>query len=214
MVTEHEVRVDRQLIEAEIKKNLLEHLRLVSLHVPLEQGKSSLPKDVQDSAELVIGLLEDKERQALERAFRLLQIVHKREDIRSVYLALSSSDRRMRSSAQEFIDVVTLPRDRGTKLEEENRELWHLITDDLPPADRVARTGDLIPPVPASYSRALSRLVRDNDEYLASLAAYHALEIDAEDLRDEVIEVYEQRPSLRVILQQATRIPRLALGAG
>jgi hypothetical protein len=179
--------------------------------VPLSQFKHTLPIDAQDSAELVINLVIDKERQALERAFRLLQIKHRHEDIRNVYLALSAKDKRVRASAQEFIDVVTLPKDYN-KLQNENREMWRVIVDDLDPAELLARAQEYVPAPATNYASALSRLVHDNDEYLASLASYHALEIGQDDLLGEVIEVYEQRPSLRLMLQQVTQIPRLALG--
>jgi ATP/ADP translocase len=212
LVAEHpEVKIDRATIDAGIHRNLLELFHFLSLRVPLEAGKNNLPKDVQDSSELVIGLLLDKEKNALERAFRYLQIAHRHEDIRSVYLALSSNDRRVRSSAGELLDVVTLPHDRGSKIQDQNREMWLLAADDLGPAERVLRAQELVPNPPATYAQAMSRLVREPDEYLASLAGYHALELGSDALRDEVIEVYENRPSLRVILAQVTQIPRLAI---
>lgn len=211
LVAEHpEVKIDRNTIDDGIHRNLLELYHFLSLRVPLEAGKNDLPTEVQDSAELVIGLLLDKEKNALERAFRYLQIAHRHEDIRSVYLALSSTDRRVRASAGELIDVVTIPRDRGSKKQEENREMWLLAADDLGAAERLARIEELVPNPPATYAQAMSLLVREPDEYLASLAGYHALELGSDKLRDEVIEVYEKRPSLRVILAQVTQIPRLA----
>lgn len=214
MIVEHDLRTDRAVIDKEIQRNLAEHLRMLGIRIPLETYKNTIAEDVRDSAELVIGLVKDKETHALERAFRLLQIKHRHEDIRRVYLALSSKDKRVRASAQEFIDVVTIPApaDRNNRLEIENREMWRIAIDDLADSDRLLRTEEYMPAPATSYSSALSRLVHDPDEYLASLASYHALEIGEEKLRDEVIEVYEQRPSLRVILQQATQIPRLALG--
>ena len=55
-------------------------------------------------------MLEDKTRQALERASRLFHLLHPKEDVRSVFSALSSEDRRIRASAQEFLGPRVLRR--------------------------------------------------------------------------------------------------------
>jgi ATP:ADP antiporter, AAA family len=212
MVAEYDVRIDRAKLDPEIKRNLVEHLRLLSLLVPLQRGAEKLAGTAKDSGALLMGLLEDKSKAALERAFRLLQIAHKHEDIRSIYLALSSNDKRTRANAQEFLDVLTTVQPSASSADQ-MRELWRLVGDDLPIEDRVTRAAFAIPAPPVEYANAVSILVRENDEYVASLAAYHALETGVEELLGQVMEVYEERPSLRVILSRATSIPLRRLEA-
>src|SRR5262249_38816472 len=107
LVVTGRVRVDRAIVEAEIRKNLSEHLRILALLVPLDRGIRAAPARAKASGRLVAGLLDDKLRQSLERAFRFLQIAHRNEDIRGVYSALRSRDKRTRANALEFLDALT-----------------------------------------------------------------------------------------------------------
>ncbi len=115
----------------------------------LEQSKDAPSSNtIAAGASLVLGLLGDKQRQSLERAFRLLQILHRDEDIRSAHAALVTGDRRLRGQAMEFLDTLTLSRGRPTPEAREVRALLRLIADDLPTADRVERSLAFIPRPP------------------------------------------------------------------
>jgi ATP:ADP antiporter, AAA family len=191
--------IDRARIEVELLKNLIEHLRMLAISVPLSREMSSVSPEARSSASLLLGLLQDKAEQALERAFRLLQMAHPNEDLRSVYLALQSSDRRVRSHAQEFLDVLATSRAGSTAHDEDKRELMRIIADDLPVADRVSRAERFLTAIPRTYAEALALLVRENDEYVASLAAYHAIESGTEAVKQDALAVYKTRPSLFAI---------------
>jgi hypothetical protein len=214
LVSEHKVRVDRKRIEEQMRKNLVEYLRLLALKVPIEVGLSTAPEGARGSGSLVVGLLDDKMRQSLERAFRLLQISHKHEDIRSVFYALSSKDKRVRANALEFLDALSLDPDAPAGA----REMLHLIADDLPPAERVARAAPWLPRSnggelgASGYQPSLRALLREKDASLAALAAYHALELDEAGLRDEVDAAVRERPSLALPGLAAVSL-RAALGA-
>jgi len=189
------VKIDRERIEAELRRNLIEHLRVLSLTVPLERAQRDADGHATASGRLVLGLLQDKLRQSLERAFRLLQIAHQREDIQSVYYAARSEDKRARAEALEFLDALILTRP-GEQMER-NRELLRLVVDELSAPERVARAASFIPAPPRDHDEAIASLLRDGDESLAALAAYHALETGGEKLRQEVAAALEERPALR-----------------
>ena len=193
------LRFDRARIASEMRRNLIEHLRLVSVTAALEGRGPDLPSGVADAdASLVLGLLGDKQRQSLERAFRLLQILHRDEDIRSAYSALVTGDRRLRGQAMEFLDTLTLPRGRPSTEDRDARELFRLVADDLPIADRVQRALRFIPGPPATYEDALVSLLRDRDELLATFAAYHALDLGSARLLAEVAQICVERPHLNI----------------
>ncbi len=166
VVAEGDVKVDPGAMEGEARRTLLEHFRLLALATRIE-GRGP-------AAALLRGLLEDKMRQALERAFRLLQIVHPTEDIHRAYLALRSSDKRLRAQAMEFLDTLTLASDRASAVHRELREALRVVADDLGGADRVARVGHLLPEAPRTEAEALAQLLADADGALAALAVHYA----------------------------------------
>lgn len=201
LAAEHKVKLDRALIESQMRRNLVEHLRLLSFWVPLSRAERGPAgggaRVVTGAGKLILGLLEDKQKQSLERAFRLLQIVHRNEDIRTVHATLRAGDRRRRAHALEFLDALTLPSSRAdARAQADTRELLRLVADDLTPEDRVARAARYLPHRPTTYEEVVSALLREKDESLAALAAYHALEMGQADLRERVQEAYRQRPTL------------------
>lgn len=183
---EPNLRVDRPRIEREMQKNLVEYLRLLALKVPLMTAHGRDAERAGRAGRLVVGLLDDKLRQAMERAFRLLQLLHRSEDIRSVYLALRSGDKRIRANAQEFIQALSVGSGARTPRNDGGRDLLHLVCDDLADAERVARGRRVLTDVPSTDVESLSRLLRDQDATLAALAAYHALELRITTLNPQV----------------------------
>lgn len=206
LVAERDVRVDREVIDAEIDRNLREHLRMLAYSVLLRGRAPELPEQARASGSLLFGLVADKAEHARERAFRLLQIAHRREDIRSVYLALGSTDRRTRANAQEYLDVLSGARYAGARTDEP-RELCRIVADDLGDEARVERARPFLPNLPVDHPSLIAALMAEPDEHLASLASYHALELGAEALRERVARAYEERPGLRAFLTRGASSP-------
>jgi len=196
LVASFDVKADRTRVDGAARRNLVEHLRITALRVALE-SKASGDAAVPRCEPILLGLLRDKQGQSLERAFRLLKIAHKREDIHRVHSAALSSDRRVRSNAGEFLD--TLLADRGRR---ELRELFRLVVDDLSPGERVERAAAHLGAVPHDRDHALAALIEDRDEAVATVASYLALSIGAPDLRASVERARKGRPSLDVLLER------------
>ena len=115
---------------------------------------------------LLAGLLDDKLGQSLERAFRLLGLAHPREDFHRLRVASLSKDPFLRANAGELLDALLRHRDQQTV-----RELFRIVTEDLPPAERAARSARFVErPPPATEKEALAILARDHDVVLAGLA--------------------------------------------
>jgi ATP:ADP antiporter, AAA family len=199
MVEESPVRVDVAKLGASMKRNLVEHMRLLALWAPLSEVQSELSDDAKLSGQLLLDLLDDKLRQSTERVFRLLKIAHRSEDLRAVYDALRMGDRRMRANALEFLDALTLRYPSLGPDHSTTRELLRILADDLPARDRVVRARQFMSAnVPDSAEEALSLLLREDDPALATFAAHHALKLGVVDLAREVASASEQRRLLEV----------------
>ena len=199
LVMQHAVVVDEQLIDSEVTRNLREHLRLLSIRVAL--SPDDLPERARASALLLTGLVDDKMRQASERAFRLLQVRFRKEDVRSILSALQSDDRRTHATALEFLDALTLA------CSDECRLLVRIVADDLPSEDRIARAATYIPDPPTTADDAISRLLDDNDESMAALAFYYAKATAAHARSPQIDELIIARPSLTYAAEAAASLP-------
>jgi AAA family ATP:ADP antiporter len=202
LVAYADVRVDRRRMEAAAKRNLDEYVRLLSFRAVLARERME-----DEAGRLLCGLLEDKLRQSMERAFRLLKVAHKREDIHQVHRAALSQDARARSNAGEFLDALLARRDQQPL-----RELLRIFVDQGTDAERVARAavGGMV--LARTRNAALRMLVEDRDDSLAALAAQHALAIDRDgELREAVAHASERRPSLRAMLEYLFGPPPVVL---
>ncbi len=190
LVAGSDVRVNREAILAQMRENLVQHLELLARWLPLDRSPGTAGHP---GGRLVLGLLSDKLRQSLDRAFRLLQIAYRREDIRRAQLALQSADQRGRSNALEFLDALTS--DALGHQAREARELLKLVIDDLPPHEKLERAAAHVPDPPGDAEAALRVLVHARDPSLAALAAFHAQELGLARLVEEAELAARDRPS-------------------
>jgi hypothetical protein len=188
-----DVKVERRRIERVALRNLEEHVRLLSFRAVLA-GQAM--KD--EAGRLLCGLLDDKLRQSMERAFRLLKIAHKREDIHRVHTAAQSHDPRERANAGEFLDALLARHDQQAL-----RELLRIVVDQATDAERVTRAEVDGRRLARTRPAALRMLVEDSDDALAALAAQYALAAEGDrELREVVVRASEHRPSLRAMLER------------
>lgn len=163
------------------RRDLVEHFRLLSLLdslVRAERGRESstggraLDAVGYATQRLIIRLLEEKARQALERAFRLLKLCFPDEDIHRVHTAAIAGDDASRATAMEFLDALLAPRRRNDR-EDDVRPLLRLVTEALPNAERVARAAELAGSQirVLEPSAAVRALLEDQDSTMVALAA-------------------------------------------
>ena len=165
LVAQRRIPLDCARVERLAQDALVRHFRLLAQRTTL--GAPPVVDGHAPAADrLLVGLLDDKLAQSLERAFRLLAIAHPREDFRRLRHACSSSDPYMRANAGELLDALMRHRDQQPL-----RALLRLITDDLPPSERAARAVPLAGrPMPGGRAEALSALMHDHDPVVARLA--------------------------------------------
>lgn len=192
IVVQHGVRVERSRVERLAHANLLEYFRILGWRVALE---SAHVRGVRPTVaeRLLLGLLQDKLHQSLDRAFRLLKIAHPAEDFHRVYLASVSKDPYVKANAGEFLDAKLRHRDQQAM-----RALLEIIADDLAPQERMARALSALPSdfAPRTSDDALVEMVRDPDVMVAALAGVRALEVGSPALHAAVAEVRLRRPEV------------------
>ncbi len=192
IVAEHRIGVDRERIERCVRANLVTYFGLLGTRVALGASPPTTERAPSTTFRLLAGLLDDKLRQSLERAFRLLKIAHPKEDLHRVYLACIGTDRRARANAAEFLDALLRRRN-----EQALRELVRIVSDDLSAPAQVARAAaQLGLTAPRTHDEAVQAALADSDIKVAALAALYAVATGAEPLAVSVQKAREKRPSL------------------
>jgi AAA family ATP:ADP antiporter len=164
LVTANPVRLDRRRVEKLALANANEHFRVIGLRAAF--GESAEREPTQG---LLVRLLDDKIRQSLERAFRLLQIAHPFEDIARVEVAVRSPDPRVRANALEFVDALLSRRDQRLL-----SELLRTACEDVPLGTRWSMASRFLSSkAPQTVSEAVEWLVSDGDETVRALAELH-----------------------------------------
>ncbi len=171
IVADSRVAVDRVRVDQCMRLNLVTYFGLLASRVALGDAPIDAALSRASTFRLLAGLFDDKVRQALERAFRLLKIAHLKEDIHRVYLATMSHDKRERANAAEFIDALV--RRRG---EQSLRDLLRIVGDDLLPEAQVNRASRLLEfTPPRTPEEAVQAALADADIKVAALAALYAV---------------------------------------
>jgi hypothetical protein len=160
---ETSLRIDPEPIFHELVRNSLEYLRLFSAKRALVADRSASSRL---ESQLVIELLDDKIAQSRDRLARLLQVLHRGDDIPAIFSALVSRDPRRRGRAVEFLDALIRGFDRSS---DEAAMLLRLVVDDLPDELRAERAGERVGTF-ADARAALSALAHDSDDIVSSLS--------------------------------------------
>ena len=124
-----------------------------------------------------------------------------------MFSALSSQDRRVRASAQEFLEALAQAQDSAL------RDMLRLVTDDLSHSERVERARPFLDEAPNSVEASLRLLLNNDDDALAAMAAYHALILPEPQMHNIVSDVIADRPSLKYVTGAAKQLQLASGGA-
>jgi len=166
LAREAPIELDGHFLERLLRDNLGEGLRMHSIHFVI-QLELSARADAEPSAQLLLQLLLDKAEQATERAFRILGLLHPKEDVRSIAEAVMSGDKASHARALEYLSTLALD------LESKTGELLRLVVDNLEASVRVELARAELDAIPDTASVALDRLTESGDEALESVVRYY-----------------------------------------
>ena len=144
---------------------------------------------------LLAAMLLEKERFAIERAFRALGLLHAREEVRRIYLGFGDVDPKLRASSRELLEALVRPPLRGALL---------MLVD--PSEDAATAEQAAFYDAPRSFigTGLLEELLTGSSAALRALAAYHAAERGLQHLRPRLRALRETAsPELRAVLERA-----------
>ena len=168
MASETPVELDVSFLEQLLSDNLAESLRMRSVHFTIQSEVDARRSCAETGAQLLLDLLSDKANQATERAFRILQLLHPKEDVRGIAEAVLRGDKASHARALEYLSTLTLD------LEQKTRELLRLVVDNLEPSARIEFAKRELPSIPETHDQAVEALKQSGDDALKSMAAYYA----------------------------------------
>lgn len=184
------IRFSRERILPLVELNGRENLRntLLACLIEADLEEASAPASL--SGTLLVELLGDKKKQSAERVTRLLQLLHRREDLKRVYHAIVGRDRIARSAAGELLEVITLGYDESL------REVVRTMSDALPARSNVEHIMDVLDTHIESSVDALRDILSDPDPPLSAIGADYAQKREVLEVAVEVQEVLATNPWL------------------
>ncbi len=169
IATDHpEVAFDHALVRDLAARTVAAAVEALRLRVRLLRGARQDPSRATAGHRLLVTLLRDKESHRVERFFRLLQLLLRTEDVRSIHRGLRNADRRVRAASRELLENL---------LEEPLRATVLALVEDLDDEQRLARIPGERQAGGDDYRGLLIRMTSVGSPSRRSLAAFHAGEL-------------------------------------
>jgi hypothetical protein len=178
-----EVGLDQAALRVATERTINGAIELLYWRVNLVRGAAAEPTRLTPGHSLIVMLLRDKERHAVERIFRLLGLAFRHEDLRSIHRGLANANPKVRAGSRELLENLLAPPLRESVLG---------LVDDVADERRLAGLRPDLARAPIEYEALLILLCDGHRQTLRPLAAYHAREIGLTlPVRREVIESKE-----------------------
>jgi len=192
------MRLDRKLLERQLRQILARAIQLLRWRVALE----TRPAPETPSGGLLRLTLHEKVNATLERAFRLMGILHPEENFALVWRGLESDNARVRAASREVLEA-TLP--GGI------RDAVLALVDDAVPATRAGLAASALgiaAPI-ATYEDALGAMLQDESAAVRCIAAHQIAELSMHSLTAELERARPAEKGLvRDAIQRALQILR------
>jgi HEAT repeat protein len=170
-----DLKLDREVLRRVLEINLKRNYQLLQWRLDLEKGQAKEAFSLTSSGRLLVQLLRDKEHYAIERLFRLLDLLHPHEDIRRIYRGLHSLNPQVRSSSLELLGNLLSPPYRLTVMG---------LVDATDDQQRLVAAEHILPSRSNDYAEVVRRLLKNESHALRALAIYHAVELNLIGLED------------------------------
>jgi HEAT repeat protein len=192
--------LDRAVLRKAARRTLERIATVLTWRTFVEAEIQKHPARDTRGAELMISLFKEKQRNATERLFRLLDLLTPKENFRLIYAGVTSSDPKARSSSMELLEHLVEPELRVAVL---------TLVDDIPDTQRVAQLHAFHRPAALGYAELLRTLLDDPSEAVRCIAAYHIGELGLEELREPLASARPERASyLRDVVEHALALLR------
>jgi AAA family ATP:ADP antiporter len=163
-----EVEIDDAVLGQATQRAIDDAVELLYWRINLSRGAAAQPQRTTTGHSLLVLLLRDKERQAIERLFRLLGLRFRDEDLRSIHRGLMNANPKVRAGSRELLENLLAPPLRNSVLG---------LVDDVADAHRLTILRPDLARAPIEYEALLKLLGEGRRQTLRSLARYHAREL-------------------------------------
>jgi AAA family ATP:ADP antiporter len=169
IAAEHlEVPLDEAVLREATERTISAAIELLYWRINLVRGAGEHPRRLTPAHSLIVMLLRDKERHAVERIFRLLGLTFRREDLRSIHRGLANANPKVRAGSRELLENLLAPPLRESVLG---------LVDDVADERRLAGLRPDLARASIAYEALLNLLGDGRRRTLRSLAGYHAGEL-------------------------------------
>lgn len=198
--------LDRAMLKEAVARTLAALSELAHWRHVLGEGARERKERAGPGHELLVSLLRDKETHTLERLFRLLGLLHRRENFESIHRGILSPNPRLRASSRELLEALLRP---------PMREAVLAVVDGAPWPLRAASAETYYKPRTLGYEELLLELIASPSETVRSLAAHHVAELGLTRLRAPLEARRSQETALFVarVLEKSLRQLDRAAGA-
>lgn len=160
--------LDRGILARAIDDHVSRAYRYLDRRLVLSAGAERDVSRKTPGHEILIRSLQDKERNAESRLFRLLALAHPNASFGDIASAIRSRDEKRRASAIELIENVLEPPLRGAVVG---------LVDGISDRDRLAAAGPYHRPVELDYEALLALMLASSSESVRAMTAYHIGEL-------------------------------------
>ncbi len=171
------VRLDAAVLDDMIDRTLAKTFQSVEWQTILEEQLSRHPDWETPVRAMLFDLLCDKERQAVERLFRLFSLRYPKEDFRRIHRGVESEDRAQVASSRELLENALPARLRDAVLG---------LLDDVPGPRRLAAGQKWHRPRRRTDGETFRELLDQDSPQLSCLVAYHVAETGLKEMRDDL----------------------------
>lgn len=167
------VRLDRRLLDEEIRINVARAFRYLDRRLVLQRGAAEDPARRTTGHVLLVDLLRDKQNSAIGRVFRLLALAFPHHGFGDIHLAIESGERGFRSTAVELTHNL---------LRSPLREAVVGLVDDIDDEARLATADGYHEPLERDYEDLMRALLGSSSAIVRDIAAFHVAELGLRDL--------------------------------
>jgi hypothetical protein len=171
-----ELSLDGQILARMIGQTLRRAYGCLDRRLILAGGVKALPSRETPGHKLLGSLLRDKQKNAIERLFRLLGLAHPREDFAQIYRGLAG-EKDTRATSMELIENV---------LTDPLRAAVVGLVDDVPPEQQLLFSGAFHQRLDLDYEGVLADLLASKSEAVQDITVFHLGELGLTSFRERI----------------------------
>lgn len=187
------LRLDRARLDEAIAAHVSRAYRYLDRRLSLERGAARNPALRTPGHLLLVRMLADKQRNAVERLFRLLELRHRRERFLPIWRGLQSGSPEVRAASLELLESGLSGELRGPVV---------ALVDDSPDSERLTSAAGFRQAGGREYEEVLGEMLESSSDTVRVVTAHHVGELRLGEFRGR-LEALRERGKDRADLELA-----------